>query len=343
MDRGSSFKSDYSESSYDEEKSYRTFSKNSINISKENTKFQRNMLMLQNKLGIITFVINCILLFVFYLILFYGFFIQLFVLPEFVQVLYILMPVCLILFSFCHSMYSLGWQFSLIFLALTVILSYLFELFGVQTGVLYGKYSYTDLIPLQIFSVPLEIPFSWYMMLYPCFCVADNIVSGASHKRKAEQMITSKGTMVASRISLAVLTALIMIGWDLGADPLGSTLSSIWKWKSDDGFYFGVPLLNFFGWLITCFVIIFLYLLLEYFIPIRRISPMASGFAAHAYSSLPLIAYLGMTLFYVIQSIPSEVCLITAFSMGLPFVIAVIRLLLVGISERANVIQFLED
>jgi hypothetical protein len=41
---------------------------------------------------------------------------------------------------------------------------------GVASGyVPYGAYSYTDLSSPCISYVPVDVPFSWYMMLYPCF------------------------------------------------------------------------------------------------------------------------------------------------------------------------------
>src|SRR4051812_33295012 len=40
----------------------------------------------------------------------------------------------------------------------------------------------------------------------------------------------------------------------------GSTLAGLWIWKNDGGIYFGVPLLNFFGWFLSSFFIVFAYL-----------------------------------------------------------------------------------
>eukprot|EP01095_Lingulamoeba_sp_RSL-Kostka_P000038 TRINITY_DN1006_c0_g1_i1.p1 TRINITY_DN1006_c0_g1~~TRINITY_DN1006_c0_g1_i1.p1 ORF type:complete len:338 (-),score=46.28 TRINITY_DN1006_c0_g1_i1:16-999(-) len=323
--------------------SYSTFSSQSSINKSEYSGVKKVLLVLQEKIGLINFVVNCILLFIFFAVFVYGSVIQFFVLPELLMVLYIIMPICLIFFCFSHSMYSFGWKLSLIFLGLTIVLTYFFELFGVQTGILYGKYSYSKLIPAHMLSVPIEIPFSWYMMLYPSFCVADDIISGKPHTRKLERLPIK--TLVVKRIFLVLLTSIIMIGWDLGADPMGSTHSSIWIWKNNDGMYFGVPLLNFFGWFITVFTIIFAFLLIEHFLPGFRIAPSYKKLGPCVFSTLPLIAYFGMTLFYVIFGYPSEICIITAFSMGVPLLLAIIRLLLTKFSHptQSSSVELLDN
>jgi|SRR6516165_10458648 putative membrane protein len=45
-----------------------------------------------------------------------------------------------------------------------------------------------------------------------------------------------------------------MTAWDLAQDPVWSTLLHAWRWR-DGGTWFGVPLTNYAGWLLTVFLI----------------------------------------------------------------------------------------
>jgi putative membrane protein len=49
------------------------------------------------------------------------------------------------------------------------------------------------------------------------------------------------------------MAAVIMTTWDLALDPIWSTIEHGWIWQHG-GPYFGVPISNYFGWLLTVFV-----------------------------------------------------------------------------------------
>jgi Carotenoid biosynthesis protein len=51
-------------------------------------------------------------------------------------------------------------------------------------------------------------------------------------------------------ILLPIAAAFVMTQWDLVMDPPSSTISKAWIWH-DGGTYFGVPHVNYFGWLLT--------------------------------------------------------------------------------------------
>jgi len=53
-----------------------------------------------------------------------------------------------------------------------------------------------------------------------------------------------------------LLAAVIMTAWDFAQDPVWSTLLHAWRWR-DGGRWFGVPLTNYTGWLLTVFLICF--------------------------------------------------------------------------------------
>jgi putative membrane protein len=51
---------------------------------------------------------------------------------------------------------------------------------------------------------------------------------------------------------------MIMVMWDLLFDPFMSTINKRWIWL-DGGFYFGVPITNFFGWFLCVFTMSMLF------------------------------------------------------------------------------------
>ncbi|KAL6044928.1 Carotenoid biosynthesis protein [Balamuthia mandrillaris] len=212
-----------------------------------------------------------------------------------------------------------------LFLLWVVLSTWVLEEVGVASGVLpFGKYEYAGHVShVMVHRVPIDVPLSWYMMLWPSFCIAATIVNEEPHLRGQRRPWPKV-------VLISVFAAYIMTCWDLLLDPLGSTLSGLWIWKNNGGIYFGVPLLNFFGWFLVSFLIIFLYLVGERFFDVRPVgggpSSASNGGVPLLINVLPLIAFLCMTLFYVLMSQPVSLCLIAVFVMGVPIIYAGFRL-----------------
>jgi hypothetical protein len=56
------------------------------------------------------------------------------------------------------------------------------------------------------------------------------------------------------KFAAPVLSAFIMVMWDMSMDPARSTLHQAWIWH-DGGSYFGVPFSNFLGWFLCVYTI----------------------------------------------------------------------------------------
>jgi len=156
------------------------------------------------------------------------------------------------------------------------------------------------------------------MMLYPTFSVANLIVNGPQPPVSPD----SKKVPMRSRLSLVPVTAFLMTTWDLIADPMGSTQAGLWVYSNQGGVFFGVPMLNFFGWFFVTCIIIGFYLLVEAFLgiqPLRDYVPLSVN-------CLPLVAYFGVVLVYVLVAHPVELAVLTAFVMGFPLFLAVLGL-----------------
>jgi carotene biosynthesis associated membrane protein len=131
---------------------------------------------------------------------------------------------------------ELGPARSFAFLAWGAAVGAAAELVGTTTGFPFGHYAYGEWLGAKIAGhVPYFIPPSWYAL---------SIVSLDLARRM--------------RLSLAgrVLTAAaFMVLWDVALDPAMNHAFPFWSYRAD-GVYFGMPLVNWAGWLLTSAVIV---------------------------------------------------------------------------------------
>lgn len=113
------------------------------------------------------------------------------------------------------------------------------ELVGTQTGFPFGAYTYEDWLGPKIAGhVPYLIPPSWYALSIICLDLARRYGLGRG------------GRIVAA--------AVLMVVWDVALDPAMSYAFPFWTYGIE-GQYFGMPLVNWAGWLLTSLVIAAVY------------------------------------------------------------------------------------
>jgi putative membrane protein len=216
-------------------------------------------------------------------------------------------------FALLHGLYALGWRRTLWMLGLTAVVTVAFEYVGVKTGWPFGQYYYTDVLgPKLAGTVPIIIPFAYFMMLYPSHVITNLILDGTP---------VSAQRRMAGIVAASVLTALVMTAWDLTTDPVMAGAVGAWIWV-DGGPYFGIPLENFSGWVLVVSVICFVYRRTEPSLPLR---PMGSPRRWIAFG--PLIGYGTMALGDSLVGLPVGTRLLPIFAMGAPLLAATVRLL----------------
>jgi uncharacterized membrane protein len=104
-------------------------------------------------------------------------------------------------------------------------------------------------------------------------------------------------------------------------DP-GMAASGNWTWE-EGGPYFGVPLHNYFGWLLTTFLVYGITALAW-----RRVRH--SGVVRRTFASLPILVYSFFALRYVLSNHIAALQLVALFSMGVPSLLALQQLKHVG-------------
>jgi putative membrane protein len=225
------------------------------------------------------------------------------------------LTVVLMLFSLCHALYALGARQALVFLALAAAISWAYEQVGVETGLVYGRYHYTDVLGVKLGHVPLLIPIAWFMMIYPSYVIANLIAGGPA--------LGSHGSV--GRIAwLALLSAMVMTAWDLVVDPILSGPNvRAWVWE-EGGPYFGIPVQNYIGWMLTTFTV---YLAYRFYERRQEGRNAPAGSTSTAVTAMPVLAYVAMLFSNLLSGgAPDALRVIGPFVMGLPALAALGRL-----------------
>ncbi|MSR89485.1 carotenoid biosynthesis protein [Patescibacteria group bacterium] len=150
------------------------------------------------------------------------------------------------IFIFMHGSKYLGRKNIILFFIVIFIVSYTTEYLGVSTGKIFGDYYYNLLNngPL-VGGVPPLLMLTYFAITYSTYWVV-RILLGDFKIIKGQKIVW-----------FALLGGLIATLTDLAADPVNSTVNKVYIW-TNGGIFFGVPYLNFIGWLaeITLFFII---------------------------------------------------------------------------------------
>jgi putative membrane protein len=140
---------------------------------------------------------------------------------------------------FAYAWVVIGKRRTLIFFAVSCLLSLSSELIGTGTGWPFGNYAYTDFLGYKVLGrVPFTIPLSWFYLGLAAYML---------------------GTLLASRIGGRLTFWALFFGvwlltaWDLVLDPAMADPSlrvQFWTWH-ESGPYFGMPIQNLVGWSVT--------------------------------------------------------------------------------------------
>ena len=184
-----------------------------------------------------------------------------------------------------------GWgtRETLHMLALVLPLAWLVERVGSTTGIPFGAYHYTEALAPLLGGVPLIIPIAWLMMLPAAWAVAAAITGAQSGWR-----------FVA--VSAAAFTA-----WDFFLDPQ-MVHWGYWVWHEPGG-YFGIPWVNFSGWLLASALITWLV----------RPKPLPQAPLIAIYTITWLLQSVGQALFW---NMPGP-ALVGFFTMGFFVVLSI--------------------
>lgn len=147
-----------------------------------------------------------------------------------------------------------GWRVSIGLLAAATATSLGAELLGTGTGLPFGDYQYSSRLGYRLFGlVPFPIPLSWFTMLVGSLAIVARLTRAADTARM--------------RWRWAFLASLCLLAWDIAMDP-AMVSTGHWTWGDGSmfqraglpgavvafftrGVFYGMPLANWLGWLLT--------------------------------------------------------------------------------------------
>ncbi len=125
----------------------------------------------------------------------------------------------------------------LLWCLIVYVLTFILEVTGVKTGIIFGSYTYGNTLGFQFLGVPLIIGFNWVIVILGAVSLAEQI----------DQNIFLTGLFTGT---LAVL-------FDIMMEPVAIKLN-YWEWNS--GF---IPISNYYSWFGISFISSMLYDLLK--------------------------------------------------------------------------------
>lgn len=126
-----------------------------------------------------------------------------------------------------------------LFLIIVVVGGIAVEMIGVNTGYLFGKYSYGPVLGYQFKKVPLLIGINWVLIIY-CSGIMINTVLVRAIRRIAAE--TGASPMKLKVISVIVDGATVAVLFDWVMEPVAVRLG-YWQWVNGD-----IPLFNYACW-----------------------------------------------------------------------------------------------
>jgi putative membrane protein len=223
-----------------------------------------------------------------------------------------------VLFAILHCIALEGPRRTALFFTISAIVCYAMEEIGVRTGLIYGAYHYSALLGPRLGHVPIIIPLAYFMMIYPSWLVARALLRGVN------------AHSISGLTAQAAVAALVMTAWDVVMDP-GMAAAGNWIWEKG-GAYFGVPRHNYFGWLLTTFLVYWIAGWLWQ--PVSQPTPAAKTFA-----SLPVIVYAFFAVRYIASNDIPALQLVALFCMGVPAFVALIQTYLNNTGETKTIVE----
>lgn len=145
------------------------------------------------------------------------------------------------------------WLFTLF----TVIIGFAVEVIGVNTEMLFGNYSYGNVLGIQWKQVPLIIGINWFIVI---FCSGISVTALLQRIIKPMTDTPAEPAPVLKAISVITDGATLAVLFDWLMEPVAMQLG-YWKWENNE-----VPLYNYICW----FGISLLLMLLFRFSPFEK-------------------------------------------------------------------------
>jgi uncharacterized membrane protein len=149
---------------------------------------------------------------------------------------------------------DVSYKTAILITATLLVFSFVIQWIALKTDYPFGSFMYTENLSSQIFDlIPWAVPILWFVMIVNAYVIASVLFT-----RKIGERIDSQTLIVA-------VTALVVTLMDLNLEPVAVNVKQFWFWLERDWAYYGIPRINFFGWL--CISLLLSALLILWFSP----------------------------------------------------------------------------
>jgi putative membrane protein len=187
------------------------------------------------------------------------------------------------LFAVIHGARIYRLRGILVFATLCLGVGTLFESVSLRTGFPFGHYWFTNLMGPKVFNLPILLALAYVGMGYLSWTLGLMILEGQNESLSGRNVFL-----------LPLVASFVMTAWDLSMDPVWADIDHAWVWR-DGGSYYGVPVSNFVGWILTTYVF---YQLFALYVRNRASIPSPAGhwrlailfYAASAAGNLLVVA-----------------------------------------------------
>jgi uncharacterized membrane protein len=186
-------------------------------------------------------------------------------------------------FVLIHGVLRYGIKNLVVFFIITFAISWTTETLSIVYGFPFGNYHYTAILGFKLGPVPIMIMIAYFVAGYLAWTLSSTFLGNYG-----------KGIEKKNVFFVPFIASFIMVMWNFCFDPIMSTIQGSWIWE-DGGYYFGVPVSNYFGWFFTVYLIYQVYALYLYkFVPNKELG------GNKLFWYFPAICYFGLALEYLI-------------------------------------------
>ena len=124
-----------------------------------------------------------------------------------------------------------------LFVAACFIIGIVVEVIGVNTGFLFGDYTYGNVLGPEIKNVPVLIGINWFLIIYCCGISINTLLMKAINRIAAD---TGKTPMAMKALSVIIDGATLAVFFDWLMEPVAVKLG-YWVWNGDGA----IPMFNY--------------------------------------------------------------------------------------------------
>ena len=190
----------------------------------------------------------------------------------------------LVSIAISHGKVQLGFKQLAIFFAIVFVISNAYENMSVMTGFPFGNYHHADSLGPKLFLIPIIIAPTYFVVGYFSWCLALILLDVFGNKLSGDRVW-----------SVPLVAAFVMTMWDLQIDSISSTIDQGWFWH-DGGSFFGVPFINYMGWLLCTYSFFQVFALYLKFNSAQEKNSQIFNYKSHWYQAISIYAILSLPI-----------------------------------------------